>query len=393
MHIAQGKQFIRQVIEKGVHVPILMVGSMGVGKSEIVSQIAKELNIGIVDLRLATQEPGDLIGLPRTAGLAGAMLDFISAIATHVQKEATTHAILRLLAGAVLSATKGVATSLRLETVYAVPEWFPKPGTKGILFLDELNRAPVDVRQGVFQVLTEGRLHTHVLPEGWFIVSAINPDNQMYQVEALDQAMIRRFCCIVVSANPEGWLSWAHRKKAEGGGEINEAVTSFIAANPALLQMQEDIHLDIKYTTAGWTMLNRLVDAKAIPQEIEIDVFTGLVGNNAAILFRKWLDAKYERPASGDDVLNNYAKVQAKVKKQKSDENYTTITEMVAIMENNKKPTKAQATNLVAFLNDVTNEFKTTLIKKLPKEWFAQVVDCETLTDGVIDAMNKARNG
>ena len=93
--------------------------------------------------------------------------------------------------------------------MYARPEWFPDESQpKGILFLDELNRAPVDVRQAVFQLVKEKTMHTHKLPEGWFIVSAINPDNTGYQVETLDKAMLRRFCQIKVTKDADIWLSW-----------------------------------------------------------------------------------------------------------------------------------------------------------------------------------------
>jgi hypothetical protein len=57
------KQFIKNCVEKNVHVPPLVVGTMGVGKSQIMKQVANELGIQLIDLRLAQQESGDLIGL------------------------------------------------------------------------------------------------------------------------------------------------------------------------------------------------------------------------------------------------------------------------------------------------------------------------------------------
>lgn len=350
MHIAQAKTFISQVVTKEVHQPIMLVGAMGVGKSQIVAQVAEELGIDCVDLRLATQDPGDLIGLPRVTTL----------------KDGT------------------------LETTYARPQWFPKPGTKGILFFDELNRAPVDVRNAIFQILTEGHLHTHRLPEGWYIVSAVNPDNGLYQVEQLDQAMMRRFCVIAVSANAEDWMSWAHSKDTKGNTHVDDVVTSFIGAHSNLLCNSEDIKIDTKPTPAGYHNLSKLLRAKAIPQEIEIDVFTGLIGSIAAIALRKYLDSKYTRPASGDEVINNYDKVRAKVKAQPNDENFVTVKDLIAVLENIAKPTKAQIDNLRSFLKDLPNESQALCIKKLPKHWFSTIVGCEELTQVVTSAVKSA---
>src|ERR1700680_792881 len=121
MHISDAKRYIRGIAEKQVPVTVAMVGPSGVGKSAIENQLAKELtrdlkmDFGFIDLRLATQEPGDLIGNPYRDGNV---------------------------------------------TRNAMPAWFPKEGTRGILCLEELNRAPNDVRQCIFQLIWDRKLHT-----------------------------------------------------------------------------------------------------------------------------------------------------------------------------------------------------------------------------------------
>ncbi len=64
MHINDAKRYIKNIAEKQVPVTIAMVGPSGIGKSAIEKQLAKDLNCGFIDLRLATQEPSDLIGIP-----------------------------------------------------------------------------------------------------------------------------------------------------------------------------------------------------------------------------------------------------------------------------------------------------------------------------------------
>lgn len=344
MKVSEAKDFIKGIAGKAIHVPVLLCGAMGVGKSAIVKQAAQELGIGIIDLRLAQQEPGDLIGIPRAVGG---------------------------------------------KTEWAKPSWWPEEGTKGILFLDELNRAPVDVRQAVFQLVNEWRMHTHKLPDGWYIVSAINPDNNNYQVETLDPAMLRRFCVIGVTPDVETWLKWAH-----GAGAICKELTGFVAANRNLLFVPEDFSFDLKPTPDQYRMLNDLMAQKSIPKELEIEVFIGLIGKEPAITLRRWLDSNFDRPAAGEDVFNHYSqdkKLQEKVKKQRSDEMWSTVSELVAVLENNKKPTKGQIANLIKFIKDVSAESQATLVKKLPREYLTEIVSDDELTDKISKIMKESK--
>lgn len=359
MRIPDAKEFIKKVASANCKVPVMMMGSMGIGKSQIVDQAARELTydkvVGgrketvpfeFIDLRLAQQEPGDLIGIPRVNPSTG-------------------------------------------FTEWAKPAWWPKEGTKGILFLDELNRAPTDVRQAVFQLVKEHRLHTHQLPDGWMCVSAVNPDNNNYQVETLDPAMLRRFCVIKVTADVESWLKWAH-----ASGKVDSSVTGFIAAHRKLLGVDEEFSIDTKPTPDQWAMLDRIRKSGAIDQHIEIEVFTGLVGNEAAIAFRKFLDTNYKRPVTGEEILNNYhdkPALRKKAKEQRNDENHQTMLDLTALMSSIKKPTQQQVDNLAAYIKDVTPEIQTSVVHRLPREWMTELVKNREVTQLIADVCAKSR--
>lgn len=310
------KDFIKDCVQKNVNVPPLLVGSMGVGKSQIVKQIATELGIGLVDLRLAQQESGDLIGLP-------------------YQKDG--------------------------RTFWAKPGWFPEEGTKGLLFLDELNRAPNDVRQAVFQLVLDRKIHTHSLPDGWKVVSAINPDNGNYQVEQLDPAMLRRFCVIAVTPDVDTWLTWAKNSK------VSNDLTEFVNAHRKMLYQDEEIKLDVKPTPDSYRMLNDLLVAKVIKKEIQQEIFQGLLGKEASISLIKFLDVHYNRPVSGTQVLKELAKFTDKIKKQRTDETYTTIQELVACLSEEKRVLdKDEVKNLIDFTLMIPKESQAALIGRIP---------------------------
>jgi hypothetical protein len=315
MKIDEIKAFVKNCVTNNVAVPALLVGTMGCGKSQIMAQVASELGIGLVDLRLAQQEAGDLIGLP-------------------YQVEGVTH--------------------------YARPEWFPKEGTKGIIFLDELNRAPTDVRQAVFQLVLDRRIHTHRLPDGWFVHAAINPDNGNYQVETLDPAMMRRFCTITVDPDVDTWLAWA-----KGVGKIDNTLTEFVNTNRALLFQPEEIKIDVKPTPDSYRMLDVLMRTKVIAKENQMEIFKGLIGKEAGVALIKWLDTNYKKPVSGTQILAEYDKWAAKVKKQETAENYATTMDLVALVNPKKGLTDLELKNMCQFMLDIPKESQTALIAKL----------------------------
>ena len=44
--------------------PVNLLGSPGVGKSDVIKQVAEQLNLKVIDFRLSTADPTDLSGIP-----------------------------------------------------------------------------------------------------------------------------------------------------------------------------------------------------------------------------------------------------------------------------------------------------------------------------------------
>jgi hypothetical protein len=333
MRIDDAKRYIKRIIEKQVPVTVAMVGPSGIGKSAIEKQLSKELNLEFLDLRLATQEPSDLIGIPYREGDV---------------------------------------------TKWAKPAWFPKPGTRGVICLEELNRAPNDVRQCIFQFIWDRVLHTHALPDGWTIVLAMNPetDDGSYQVETLDKALVRRCSVIVVEPNVNAWMEWA-----AGVGNVPPEITGFIGTHKDMLFKAENFEFPVTRTPASWgDTLSLLRKADAIPQDLEFEIISGIVGREAATAFIKYMDKQYERPVNGEEVLTDYDKVREKIKKQskKAEEMYVTIKQIVGIAEtSNKKLTKPQMKNLIEFIDDINADTAAMLIHELPSEVVSALVELD----------------
>ena|SRR5579872_1109130 len=389
MHINDAKRYIRRIIEKQVPVTVAMVGQTGIGKSAIEKQLAKELGIGFIDLRLATQEPGDLIGLPRSSGISEATLLFTKAIGEAVAHE-FSNPLIKGLANTVVRVVDVTMKTLRMETKYSVPEWFPKPGTRGIICLEELNRAPNDVRQCIFQFIWDRVLHTQVLPEGWTIVLAMNPEMEdgSYQVETLDKALIRRCSVIIVEPNVNDWMAWA-----TGPGEVPASITGFIGTHKDMLFKLEEFNFPVHRTPAGWgDTLSLLVKGDAIPQDLEFEIISGILDKEAATAYIKYMDKQYERPVNGEEVLTDYESVREKVKKQskKAEEMWVTIKQIIGIAEkSNKKFTKPQLLNLIEFTCDLPLDTAAMLVHELPSEI---VTACTEIDDRILKVGKASRS-
>lgn len=316
---------LKSIIGKSVRCPVVIKGDAGIGKSQVVQQVGRELGMKVIDLRLAQMEPGDLIGLPRT-------------------------------------------DPETMKTVWYAPEWWPKNGEKTIVFFDELNRAPVDVRQAVFQVLTEYKMHTHTLPTETYLVAAINPDDggkMSYQVEQFDPAMVNRMCFINMEPDVQQWVNWA------SNFGLNEMVIKFITVNGAMLYAGNET--GPFPSPRSWHKLSDLMNAQAIPAASQSEVVAGLIGEKPAISFIRFLDKSYKKPVSGKEILDSWLKVKEKLLKQRNDENFASITELVGLLGDGTKLKKEQLSNLVDFTLSIKQEEKMAFLKKLPNSLLAKL--------------------
>ena len=120
--------------------------------------------------------------------------------------------------------------------------------TRGILFLDEVNRAEQDVISPAFTLLEDRMLPGYKLPDGWGIIMAGNPANADYSVNEIerDPAIRRRMCILGVLCSVREWLIYAekekyhptviayiHLKMSTGLYDIEAQTSGKIAATPA----------------------------------------------------------------------------------------------------------------------------------------------------------------
>lgn len=145
---------------------VCLCGSTGVGKTDMITQLGEEFGKKVIILNSAIQSTEDLIGYPYREG-----------------------DVMR----------------------WAKPEWFPEETESGcILFIDEINRAEKQVINALMPMLLNGELHSHKLPKGTWVATAINPDTEDYDMVNgfEDKAIWSRLCIIEVKPDFDEWKKW-----------------------------------------------------------------------------------------------------------------------------------------------------------------------------------------
>ena len=218
----------------------MLHGRPGIGKSEIVAQLAAATGATLHDLRLTTIEPQDLRGLPYY---------------DHDTR----------------------------RTVWYRPEDLPDDGTTpSILFLDELTAAAPSLQPTVYGLLQERRVGRHRLPDSTFIVAAGNGPEDGAVAYDMGTALSDRLIHLNLVAEAADWLA---RYAVPQG--LHPAVIAFIRTRPDLLETTEEAlrrGLTIACTPRSWarvsTILNTVTD-----RTLRDIMVAGTVGEAAAAEF------------------------------------------------------------------------------------------------------------
>lgn len=169
--------------------PICIWGFHGIGKTELVEAFAQKKNYEWVYIAPAQfEEMGDLLGMPTAQGES---------------------------------------------TQFLAPDWVPRKEGKGILLIDDVNRADDRILRGIMQLLQNHELASWKLPKGWQIVLTANPDGGDYSVTPMDDAMLTRMMHITMKFDIKEWAKWAEVQKIDPRG-IN-----FFLTYPEVIQMGE----------------------------------------------------------------------------------------------------------------------------------------------------------
>ena len=156
--------------------PILLMGPPGVGKTQIMEQIARECKIGLVAYTITHHTRQSAVGLPMIR-----------------EKE---------YQGRSYSVTEYTMS----EIIASVYQKIEETGIKeGILFIDEINCVSETLAPTMLQFLQCKTFGNQAIPEGWIIVAAGNPPEYNKSVREFDMVTLDRVRYLEITADFKVW--------------------------------------------------------------------------------------------------------------------------------------------------------------------------------------------
>lgn len=234
---------------------LFLKGKSGIGKSECVYQASELLSKhvdnwqGVIDLRLSQMEPTDLRGIP-------------------MEKDG--------------------------RTVWCRPGNFPKPGTAGIMFLDELTSAPPSIQAAAYElVLTPEHFD---IPKEWMIIAAGNLQTDRGVTFQMAGPLINRFNEIEATTTLDGFINYAITK------DIRPEVLSFLKDRADMLHKFDGKGAIEQFPSPrSWFALSDSMELDLPPAD-RVESFKGDVGQEAAVTFEAHLRV-WESMPSLDNIL------------------------------------------------------------------------------------------
>lgn len=323
---------------------VIIKSKHGMGKSQVVAQVAAEMSVstgkpfGFIDIRLGQYEVGDLIGLP--------------------EKRPKYTFVNKMYDKGNLIDEKVVVENV---TVHDLPLWFPREGTAGFIFLDEINRGTRDTQQWAFQLVQDYRTNFVDVPEGWRVIAACNDNQDEYNVLGMDQALKDRFLEIKFTPSVDEWLDWARENR------VHDAVVKYVAAhNKDLDPPEKGMQSGERYPSRrSWVNLSDMMkysqaagnDLLAELEYLQLLGF-GYVGNTVALNFIGFIQKDY-KTFTPEEILGNFAKIKDEFARMDAVA-VTGYGEQVVdyIKEKGVKLNKAQCGNLTEFVKTIRPEVR-----------------------------------
>ena len=209
--------------------PILLLGAPGIGKTQIMAQIAAQCEIALVSYTITHHTRQSAIGLP-----------FISK---------------KSFGGEEVPITEYTMS----EIVASLYQKMEKTGlSEGILFIDEINCVSETLAPAMLQFLQYKTFGSHQIPPGWVIIAAGNPPEYNKSVRDFDVVTLDRIRKIEVEPDFTSWKAYAYQVG------INPAILSYLTSKPQhFYRMETTVDGKAFATPRGWEDLSRIMKVYA----------------------------------------------------------------------------------------------------------------------------------
>ena len=222
--------------------PIFLWGPPGIGKSELVEGITKDLGGIMYDLRLGQMEPTDIRGIPFYNKDTG-MMDWAAPVDLPDAETAKQYPIV-------------------------------------VLFLDEMNSAAPSVQSAAYQLILNRRIGKYELPENVVMVAAGNRESDKGVTFRMPTPLANRFIHQEMKVDFASWQEWAVQNK------IHKDVVGYLSfAKQDLYDFDAKSASRAFATPRSWSFVSQLLDDDSIEDETATNLIAGTVGEGLAVKF------------------------------------------------------------------------------------------------------------
>jgi hypothetical protein len=221
---------------------LFLWGPPGIGKSELVENITKELGGLMIDLRLGQMEPTDIRGIPFYNKDIGKM-DWAPPVELPDEEMAKDYPIV-------------------------------------VLFLDELNSAAPSVQSAAYQLILNRRIGKYRLPKNVVMVAAGNRESDKGVTYRMPTPLANRFLHQEMKVDFASWQEWAVTNK------VHKDVVGYLSfAKQDLYDFDSKSSSRAFATPRTWSFVSELLQEDDSDDNTMTNLIAGTVGEGLAVKF------------------------------------------------------------------------------------------------------------
>lgn len=346
----EAKKLLRMWVENDVNVAVCFIGGMGIGKSWIPKELAKELGYGYDGIFPSQMGDGsEMTGIPYRDGC--------------IQKWSIPENL--------PSASESYKCRLCLY------DDVKHTHDKGFYVVDELNTAPIDIRNAMMEFMLSGSIHRNKIGDKWIRVACMNPETDGFQVETLSKALLRRMMLIKVEPDFESWENWAK-------GKLNEKVVGFVNRNREFLYKPEKFDITAEFNPDSYRFLSEIITKlpwSEIQEDIRFEILMGLGGKEMAASFIQD-ENESKKCMSPEELFKNYKNNVEKFVNQREDLMLKSVEKTIEYINKIQRLEKNTALNIADLISKVGAEQQVLIVKSLNYEIHGKIHSAICISEG-----------
>jgi hypothetical protein len=249
--------------------PLFLWGPPGIGKSELVEGITKELGGLMIDLRLGQMEPTDIRGIPYYNKDKGVM-DWAPPVELPDEETASQYPVV-------------------------------------VLFLDELNSAAPSVQSAAYQLILNRRIGKYHLPKNVVMVAAGNRESDKGVTYRMPTPLANRFLHQEMKVDFASYQEWAVKNK------IHKDVVGYLSfAKQDLYDFDAKSASRAFATPRTWTFVSQLLEEEDGDTDTLTNLIAGTVGEGLAVKFMAHRKVSSKMPNPADVLAGKVKDLQVK---------------------------------------------------------------------------------